>query len=52
MLLRIALLLFFLAFVLSLIAKNEGRTWMIRLGIAGFCALLAWAFIRVLARVL
>lgn len=50
MLLRIILLLWFVAFVLLWFAKAKGRTWMVRLFIIGFCLFLVWAFVRLASR--
>jgi len=52
MLLRIILLLWFVAFVLLWFAKNRGRTLMARLFMIGFCLFLVWAFIRVASRLI
>jgi hypothetical protein len=38
--------------VLLWFAKAKGRTWMMRLFIAGFCVLLVWAFIRLASRLI
>ena len=51
MLLKIGLLVWFIAFVLSLIAKAESRIWIARLFIGGFCLLLLAAFLKVISRV-
>jgi hypothetical protein len=52
MLLRIILLLWFVAFVLLWFAKSRGRTLMARLFMIGFCLFLVWAFIRVASRLI
>ena len=52
MIIKVALLLWFIAFAISLFAKAQGRTWMARLAIAGFCLLLLGLFIKVISRVL
>lgn len=52
MILKIALLLWFIAFFLSLLAKKEGRTWMGRLFVAGFCLLLLGLFLKLIGRVI
>ncbi len=51
MLLKIALLVWFVAFAVSLFAKAEGRVWMMRLFAGGFGLLLLWALIQVMRRV-
>jgi hypothetical protein len=52
MILKIALLMWFAALALSLLAKTEGRVWMVRLFVGGFCLLLLAAFLEVISRVI
>jgi hypothetical protein len=51
--LKIALLLWFVAFFLSLTAKKgKGRSWMGRLFVGGFLLLLLAFFLKIVSRVL
>jgi hypothetical protein len=50
--LKIALLMWFVALAVSFLAKAEGRTWMVRLFIGGFCLLLLAMFLKVISRVI
>ncbi len=52
MLLKVALLMWFAALALSLLAKAQGRVWMVRLFLGGFCLLLLAAFLEVISRVI
>jgi len=52
MFLKAGLLLWFVAFVLLLVAKRGGRTWMARLFLGGFCLLLLGFFLRLIFRAL
>lgn len=52
MILKVVLLLWFIAFVVSLLAKGSGRSWMARLFIAGFCLLLLGLFLKLISRVI
>lgn len=52
MILKVALLLWFIALVVSLLAKAEGRNWMARLFIAGFCLLLLGLFLKLISRMI
>lgn len=52
MLWKIALLIWFVAMALSVLAKAQGRVWMMRLFIGGFCLLLLGLFIEVMRRVI
>jgi hypothetical protein len=52
MILKIALLLWLVAFFLSLVGRGKERTWMARLFVAGFCLLLLGFFLKVISRVL
>jgi hypothetical protein len=52
MILKIALLLWFVAFFLSLVAKGKERSWMARLFVAGFCLLLLGIFLKLIGRVI
>jgi hypothetical protein len=49
---KIALLLWFIALFLSLVAKGSGRTWMARLFIGGFVLLLLGFFLKIVSRIL
>jgi hypothetical protein len=49
---KIALLLWFVAFFLSLIAKGSGRIWMLRFFVGGFCLLLLGLFLKIISRIL
>jgi hypothetical protein len=48
MLVKIALLMWFVALALSFLAKAQGRIWMLRLFVGGFCLLLLAMFLRVI----
>jgi len=52
MLWKIALLIWFVAMALSVFAKAQGRVWMMRLFIGGFCLLLLGLFIEIMRRVI
>jgi hypothetical protein len=52
MILKIALFMWFIALFLSLVAKGNGRTWMARLAVGGFCLLLLGFFLKLISRVL
>ncbi len=52
MILKIALLMWFVALVLSLFAKAQGRVLMVRLFIGGFCLLLLGVFLKIISRLL
>jgi hypothetical protein len=52
MILKIVLLMWFIALVLSLFAKAQGRVLMMRLLIGGFCLLLLGLFIKLISRVI
>jgi len=54
MILKFALLLWFIAFVLMLTAKakGNGRAWMLRFFLGGFCLLLLGFFLKLISRVL
>jgi len=47
MLVKVALLMWFVALALSFLAKAQGRIWMLRLFLGGFCLLLLAMFLRV-----
>jgi hypothetical protein len=44
--------MWFVALFLSLVAKGNGRTWMARLFIGGFCLLLFGIFLKLVSRLL
>ena len=50
MLLKIALLMWFAAMALSVLAKAQGRTWMVRLFLGGFCLVILAAFLKLISR--
>lgn len=52
MILKIALLLWFVALLLSFTVKGNGRVWMARLFLGGFCLLLLGFFLKLISRVL
>ncbi len=52
MIIKIALLLWFVAFFISLVAKGQSRSWMPRLFIGGFCLLLLALFLKIMGRVI
>jgi hypothetical protein len=47
---KLALFLWFIAFLLSLLAGAKARTWMARLFFGGFCLLLLGVFLRIVSR--
>jgi hypothetical protein len=49
---KIVLLLWFVALLLSLVAKGKGRTWMTWLFLGGFCLLLIGVFLKLISRIL
>jgi hypothetical protein len=48
MLFKIALMMWGAAFLVGLVAKAEGRTWIAKLALGGFCLLLLVALVRLL----
>lgn len=48
MILKLAFLLWFAALAFSFMAKGQGRVWMMRLFVGGFCLLLLGLFIRLI----
>ena len=44
--------MWFVALFLSLVAKGNGRNWMARLFIGGFCLLLIGIFLKLVSRLL
>jgi hypothetical protein len=52
MILKIALLMWFSALALSFLAKAQGRVWMARLFVGGFCLLLLGAFLKLISRLI
>jgi len=50
--LKIALLMWFIALLLSLVAKGNARSWMGRLFVGGFVLLLLAAFLKIVSRIL
>ncbi|HEY6308844.1 MAG TPA: hypothetical protein VI488_20575 [Candidatus Angelobacter sp.] len=49
---KVGLLIWFVAMALSVLAKAQGRVWMMRLFIGGFCLLVLGLFIEVIRRVI
>ena len=45
---KIALLLWLIGMVISFLAKAEGRKWMPRLFLAGFCLVLVAVFLKLI----
>ncbi|MBZ5504920.1 MAG: hypothetical protein LAO78_05465 [Acidobacteriia bacterium] len=52
MILKLALFMWFIALLLSLVAKGNGRPWMGRLFVGGFILLLLAAFLKIVSRIL
>lgn len=52
MIIKIALLLWFGAFFVSLVAKGPSRNWMARLFVGGFVLLLLAMFLKIIGRVI
>jgi hypothetical protein len=52
MIVKLALLMWFVALALSFFAKAQGRVLMVRLFIGGFCLLLLGFFLKILSRVI
>jgi hypothetical protein len=52
MILKLALLMWFVALALMFLTKAAGRTWMVRLFVGGFCLLLLAFFIALIRRVI
>ena len=52
MFMKIALLLWFIALLLSFTAKDKGRSWMPRLFLGGLCLLLLGFFLKLIGRVI
>jgi hypothetical protein len=52
MIVKIALLLWFVAFFISLAVKGKERSWMGRLFVGGFCLLLLALFLKIMGRVI
>lgn len=46
--LRIALLMWFIAMAISFLAKGESRKWMARLFLGGFCLVLLALFLKLI----
>jgi hypothetical protein len=44
--------MWFVALLLSLVAKGSGRTWMARLFVGGFCLLLLGFLLKIVSRIL
>jgi heme O synthase-like polyprenyltransferase len=49
---KVGLLIWFVAMAFSFLAKAQGRVWMMRLFIGGFCLLVLGLFIEVIRRVI
>jgi hypothetical protein len=52
MIIKIALLLWFGAFFVSLVVTGKNRSWMARLFVGGFCLLLLALFLKIMGRVI
>jgi len=52
MILKVALLLWFVALLLSFTAKGSTRGWMARVFLGGFCLLLLGVFLKLISRIL
>lgn len=52
MILKFALLLWFIAILLSFTIEGRGRTWIFRCFLGGFCLLLLAFFLRLISRIL
>ncbi|HZD95207.1 MAG TPA: hypothetical protein VE133_13190 [Candidatus Sulfotelmatobacter sp.] len=52
MILKIALLLWFVALLLSFTVKGERRSWIFRFFLGGFCLLLLGFFLKLISRIL
>jgi hypothetical protein len=52
MILKLALLMWLAALAVSFLAKAQGRIWMVRLFLGGFCLLLLAAFLKIFSRVI
>lgn len=52
MIVKIALLLWFVAFFISLVVKGKERSWMGRLFVGGFVLLLLALFLKIMGRVI
>jgi hypothetical protein len=50
MIIKLALLLWFGAFFVSLVAKGPNRSWMARLFVGGFVLLLLAMFLKIIGR--
>lgn len=51
-LIKVALLLWFVALFVSLVVKGGGRVWMFRLFVGGFCLLLLGFFLKLVSKIL
>ncbi|HMC31283.1 MAG TPA: hypothetical protein VKL99_10655 [Candidatus Angelobacter sp.] len=52
MILKIALLLWFIALLLSFTVEGRGRSWILRCFLGGFCLLLLGFFLKIISRIL
>ncbi|HET9839908.1 MAG TPA: hypothetical protein VFR84_16900 [Candidatus Angelobacter sp.] len=52
MILKIALLLWFVAILLSFTVEGRGRSWIFRCFLAGFCLLVIGFFLKIISRIL
>jgi hypothetical protein len=52
MILKLALLLWFVALCISLVAKGKSRSWMPRLFLGGFVLLLLGFFLKLVSRII
>jgi hypothetical protein len=52
MILKVALLLWFIAILLSFTVEGRSRSWIFRCFLGGFCLLLLGFFLRLISRIL
>ncbi len=52
MILKFALLLWFIAILLSFTVEGRGRSWILRCFLGGFCLLLLGFFLKLVSRIL
>jgi hypothetical protein len=52
MILKIALLLWFIALLLSFTVQGRGRSWILRCFLGGFCLLVLGIFLKLISRIL
>ena len=52
MILKLALLLWFIAILLSFTVEGRGRSWIFRCFLGGFCLLVLGLFLKIISRIL